>query len=289
MKHSSRPLLSIAITWLLLAAMLGASGCNSVKLAYRFVDTALEKVVDPYLADDASKRVAAQEIDRFKLWLKKGVMPDAAAALEQVGRPLALGQLDRAGFARWFASLAPLWNRVARQVSVHSAIVLERHTSSTQLAHLRRAMRASDQKRLAKMRRPRVERLRDRTKRTVKTFERFSGNFEKRQWPVVWLQHERLLESPEHWLRNQRLRQRALLAFLATHPARAQIRAFVERLLTRPAALSEPGYAAFARAQLRGTEAMLFNIVASMTAQQRAMLALRLLALAKDLRELSRS
>lgn len=282
MRRKARP---IAL-WLLL---LTTSGCQSVKVAYYFLDDMIDKQVDPYLLDSASKRLAARQIDGFKLWLKRGVMPGAATALERIAHPIAHGKLDRAEFSRWYATLGPLWARTARRLSQDVALVLSQHCSPAQLAHMRRAMIKRDGERLEKLRRPRDARLRERTKSTVKAFERFSGSFDKRQWRLVWMQHEPLLEDWTHWLRNRQLRRRALFARLARRPGRAELARFLARMIQRPEDFSEPGYAAHSRRRVAGFRGLVYAVVSSMTVKQRTTLAVRLVSLAKQLRSLAAS
>ena len=269
--------------------LLAASGCSSVKVGYYFLDDLMEKQVDPYLSDSASKRLAAKEIDRFKLWLKRGVMPDAAAALERVARPLAVGTLDRKKLAAWYVTLRPLWTRAARRFSEGAAIVLSQHSSPAQLAHMRKVMVKRDLERLKKLRRPRKVRLRERTKRTVKAFERFSWSFHPRQWRLVWLQHEPLLEDWRRWLKDREHRRAALLARLSRRPPRHELARLIQRMMQRPEDFAAPGQAASVRRRMAGFRSMLYAVIASMTAKQRATLAVRLLSLAGQLRSLATS
>lgn len=164
---------------------------------------------------------------------------------------------------------------MSRRMIQHTAAVMSRHTSPTQLAHLQRAIWRQDHERLEKKRRPRAEQLKEGTASLVKGVEALTGDLEPRQWPIIWRHLAQLLEDPDDWIRQRRRRRREFLSFLGRRPSAAQLRVFLaQHWIT--------DLAPRARVRAKQTKRLIWALVGSLSPLQRRALIRNLRGYADD-------
>jgi hypothetical protein len=134
---------------------------------------------------------------------------------------------------------------------------------------------------------PLEQRLEARVERIVENFERVTGDLDDAQRQIIRRYAEATAGDNAVWLRNRVNRQRAFTEFLSRRPDEAQISAFVFRILLRAHEIVDPEYRAVSEARWMRFETLLFDIMTSLSAEQRETLSATLRDYAAEMLELS--
>ena len=263
--------------------------CSEVKIAYRFADTVIEnQVIDRYLLlDDEGERLASERIDEYLGWHRSQMLPRYSAFLKSQVHSQQNGWVDREWVRRSSAEGKRLWDQTVERAIPSVAEVLSRHTSPHQIEHLRAQMAARDQELLEQMSRPEEEQIAERVEQIAESFERFTGDLTDAQVALIERHTRSMFSRSQVWWRTRALRQDAFLEHMRKRPDKAELERFLRVMLLEPHKLAEPGYRVYQEAFREQAEQMVFEVLASLDAEQRQLLIESLLAFAADFDDLA--
>lgn len=269
---------------LLVVSFLLLGACSGIKVAYYFLDNLLQRELLPYLNDDSTRDLAKRQIVAFKHWHQKAMLSKYSAFLRKVS----ISDLSQPAVDAHFEEGTRLWEETIVGGMRYMAVVLEQHTSSQQLKHMRRAIAKAQVERLKKASRPLKKRVEENSQKAVEGFERFTGELKQKQRTIIRRHLTVMSGSTPLWLKGQQSRQAALLILLAQRPKRSELESFLRRLVLKPETFGEPGYWERLQAIRRRIRRMTYEVLAAMDAKQLAHFRKTLLGYANDLDALSK-
>ncbi len=288
-RYVSAPGARIFLIGMLLSSL---SACSSVKVAYEFVDNALESRAGRYLdLDGAGEAKVEAEVARLVSWHRTTMLPRYAAFLRAVAEVNDAGPWQRQDVDAVFIRFRALMDETARGAAPFIANVLVDHTTPARVDYLRARMavyireemdeqQASDEDALA-------DRLAERVDRRVRNFERFVGTLRDDQIEIVRRHTASTLGDRDVWLRHLDQRHRALADYLQTEPQPAALTDFVHTLTMRGFEIVDPGYAEISDARWEKLGALYAEVLASMDAGQKTELSSSLRTYAADMMDLA--
>ena len=274
---------------LTLVLCLAAAGCSKFKILYSFTGEAIESAAESHLdlsdADEAA--FVDRKVDEVVLWHRDAMLPRYAAFLTAQADLLDRDAVSDASVGEAMEWLRGLLEDTVAGGAPFVAAVLARHTAPDRLEYLRERMAERLEERLEDLDKPREERLADRTAQIAKNFERFTGDLTAHQRLLIRRYAEDTTDEVEAWLRNRATRQRAFAEFLSGRPDEGRITAFTTRMLLRPHEVVGTEHEAFSTTRWVKLRTLMFDVLVSLTDEQRREMSETLRSYAEDMMELS--
>ena len=134
---------------------------------------------------------------------------------------------------------------------------------------------------------PEDERLEARIEKITDNLERFTGGLEDAQISRIRLYATQTVGANKRWLDARVNRQRAFLNFLAQEQSRAEITSFLHKIVLHGHEIVDPAYQSVSKARWQLFNALLADIMLSLSAEQSETMAETLRDYAAELQALS--
>jgi hypothetical protein len=262
---------------------------NNAALAYTNLGPMLTWAVDDYVDLDGSREDWVRvRIDRLLAWHRSEELPRYRGLLESMlaksARPFALE--DIASHQR---ELRSAYHRLAMQVIPDTAEFLSTMDSGD-IAHMERRFAEENRKFLKESVRGTPEERRERrVKKSTGHLESWVGRLSPEQRELVATHYSDLQDLTEELMGERRYRQGEMLALARSRPQRAELEASLKRLFVDTDSWRRPEYKAKLAERDRHLHAMISELSASLTAEQRAHLQGRIRRFLGDITTLTAS
>ena len=269
----------------LLAALVAllAAACSSVtRVAYDNAPFAAAWMVDDWFdLHDGQRDWVKERLARLHGWHRASEMPAYERLLAETAARAARG-LSADDARRVHREMRALWLRLVRraipdmadfllQLHPEQVVFLARRFDEDNERAVRESVRGTPQ-----------ERLERRQKRYLERIEDWTGRLSPAQRDVVRARVAAMGDLTGEWLGDRRFRQSETIALLRSKPTRAQLEAGLTRLLVDSGSWRRPEYVAKMKARDEQVFAMVADLDATLTAEQRGRLHRRLAGYAAD-------
>ena len=269
----------------LLAALVAllAAACSSVtRVAYDNAPFAAAWMVDDWFdLHDGQRDWVKERLARLHGWHRASEMPAYERLLAATAARAARG-LSADDARQVHREMRALWLRLVRraipdmadfllQLHPEQVVFLARRFDEDNERAVRESVRGTPQ-----------ERLERRQKRYLERIEDWTGRLAPAQRDVVRARVAAMGDLTDEWLGDRRFRQSETIALLRSKPTRAQLEAGLTRLLVDSDSWRRPEYVAKMKARDEQVFAMVTEIDATLTADQRGRLHRRLAGYAAD-------
>jgi hypothetical protein len=199
---------------LLLALMVLAVGCSSIRLSYNHGDTLLYWWLNSYLDLDSSQAgVVRKELDGLFQWHRKSELRDYAALLATGQRQLA-GNLSQADLMSDYRDLKLRGERLALKV-LPELTDLARSVRPEQIARMEKKFNKNNEDYRKKfLRGDSEQRQKARYKKSMEQFELWFGSFSGEQEALLRRASDARAADADVWLDERIRRQKNILAVL---------------------------------------------------------------------------
>jgi hypothetical protein len=276
----------VPLALLLVLVLLGSAGGCTARLVYDRLDTFAAWYVEDYVDLQGPQRDELRAVLQRQLdWHRSTQLPVYADALTRLqadaARPLGRARVESAR-----AELEEYWRDAVRNGLGDATTFLQR-LSDEQIDGMFEEFAREDAK-LAKKQASRTpeRRLQERTKRVVRSLERWTGPLDEAQRRRVTAGLAAAVPLDAEWLANRQRWREQFRSALARRAEGATFRAEVERLFLKPETAWTAEYRAAIDRNGETYGAMIADLDASLTPKQRAHLRERLGEWAADLRAL---
>lgn len=269
----------------LLAALVAllAAACSSVtRVAYDNAPFAAAWMVDDWFdLHDGQRDWVKERLARLHGWHRASEMPAYERLLAETAARAARG-LSADDARQVHREMRALWLRLVRraipdmadfllQLHPEQVVFLARRFDEDNERTVRESVRGTPQ-----------ERLERRQKRYLERIEDWTGRLSPAQRDVVRARVAAMGDLTGEWLGDRRFRQSETIALLRSKPTRAELEAGLTRLLVDSDSWRRPEYVAKMKARDEQVFAMVADLDATLTAEQRGRLHRRLAGYAAD-------
>ena len=269
----------------LLAALVAllAAACSSVtRVAYDNAPFAAAWMVDDWFdLHDGQRDWVKERLARLHGWHRASEMPAYERLLAATAARAARG-LSADDARQVHREMRALWLRLVRRAIPDMAdFLLQLHPE--QVVFLARKFDEDNERTVREsVRGTPQERLERRQKRYLERIEDWTGRLSPAQRDVVRARVAAMGDLTDEWLGDRRFRQSETIALLRSKPTRAQLEAGLTRLLVDSGSWRRPEYVAKMKARDEQVFAMVADLDATLTAEQRGKLHRRLAGYAAD-------
>jgi len=269
----------------LLAALVAllAAACSSVtRVAYDNAPFAAAWLVDDWFdLHDGQRDWVKERLARLHGWHRASELPAYERLLADTAARAARG-LSAADARQVHREMRELWLRLVRRAIPDMAdFLLQLHPE--QVVYLARKFDEDNERTVREsVRGTPPERLERRQKRYIERIEDWTGRLDPAQRDVVRARVAAMGDLTGEWLGDRRFRQSETIALLRAKPTRAQMEAGLTRLLVESDSWRRPEYVAKMKARDEQVFAMVADLDATLTAEQRGRLHRRLAGYAAD-------
>ncbi|MGE0358878.1 MAG: DUF6279 family lipoprotein [Burkholderiales bacterium] len=264
-----------------LVALLGA--CSSVtRIAYNNAGVALAWTVDDWFdLRDEQRDWLRERFAKLHAWHRASELPDYERLLQEMAA-LAATRTTAEDARRVYGEMRSLYARMLRRAIPDMADFLLQ-VKPGQVEHLERRFVADNAEKEKEVlgATPR-ERREARAKRYLGRIEDWTGRLSEAQRERARARLDAMEDLGEAWLEDRRTRQALTLALLRGARTREAMVAGLERILLDTAAWRQAGYAARLRARDEQVFALVAELDATLTPEQRGRLHRRIAAWAAD-------
>lgn len=254
---------------LLIPLLLVPAACSGVGLLYGFAGDYVHARAASFLdLDEPEDQFVALKVDDLMAWHRTRMLPDYAQFLRRLADRVEQDSITREAIHLAVAEVQDLYAATVHGAMPHVAAVLVRHTTPARVAHLRARIEDRNREHEAELKAPPADRAADRIDRISGRFERFIGDLTPAQRAIVETYVRGSQASGSVWRENRRRQNETFLAFMESRPDEAGIAAFTETLLTEPQRVVE-GYVPFSDDRQRRFEALLYDVLSTMTGAQK--------------------
>lgn len=276
-----RRLLARALIATLVALL--AAACSSVtRVAYDNAPFAAAWMVDDWFdLHDGQRDWVKERLARLHGWHRASEMPAYERLLAETAARAARG-LSADDARQVHREMRALWLRLVRRAIPDMAdFLLQLHPE--QVVFLARKFDEDNERTVREsVRGTPQERLERRQKRYLERIEDWTGRLAPAQRDVVRARVAAMGDLTDEWLGDRRFRQSETIALLRSKPTRAQLEAGLTRLLVDSDSWRRPEYVAKMKARDEQVFAMVADLDATLTAEQRGRLHRRLAGYAAD-------
>ena len=273
---------------LLFAVFLPVAGCSQLSFIYGLAGSALEDEAAFFLdLDEEDERLVDRKIDEFLAWHDAAMLPRYAQFMKAQADLVAADKVDRVAVTDAVEALRLMLDDLVRGAAPYVAEILANHTTPDKLGHLERRMTERLEERRSELAEPEDERLEARIEKITDNLERFTGDLEDAQISRIRLYATQTVGANKRWLDARVNRQRAFLNFLAQEPSRAEITSFLHKIVLHGHEIVDPAYQSVSKARWQLFNALLADIMLSLSAEQRETMAETLRDYAAELQALS--
>ena len=279
---TSKPIIAVFLILVL-------AGCSSLRLAYFGLDVAARNQVAFYLdlEDDDERLFAEAAMDRVLDWHQLEMLPRYAGFLREQAGVLEAGDVSRDQVMAAMRQTRALYEETLRGVTAEGALVLKRHASEPRRGYLKARFDEKNTEREERLAEPIAARIERRTERQIRNIERFLGELSGEQRDRVRTYASGAAQGSSVWLSARKSRQKALLAYLATDPEIDDLKRYLDKALLAPDENTAPGYRKFISGRTERFGQLLFDIISSLTEDQRETAVNRLRGYADELLAIS--
>lgn len=269
----------------LLAALVAllAAACSSVtRVAYDNAPFAAAWMVDDWFdLHDGQRDWVKERLARLHGWHRASEMPAYERLLAATAARAARG-LSADDARQVHREMRALWLRLVRRAIPDMAdFLLQLHPE--QVVFLARKFDEDNERTVREsVRGTPQDRLERRQKRYLERIEDWTGRLAPAQRDVVRARVAAMGDLTDEWLGDRRFRQSETIALLRSKPTRAQLEAGLTRLLVDSGSWRRPEYVAKMKARDEQVFAMVADLDATLTAEQRGKLHRRLAGYAAD-------
>jgi hypothetical protein len=276
-----RRLLARALIATLVALL--AAACSSVtRVAYDNAPFAAAWMVDDWFdLHDGQRDWVKERLARLHGWHRASEMPAYERLLAETAARAARG-LSADDARQVHREMRALWLRLVRRAIPDMAdFLLQLHPE--QVVFLARKFDEDNERTVREsVRGTPQDRLERRQKRYLERIEDWTGRLAPAQRDVVRARVAAMGDLTDEWLGDRRFRQSETIALLRSKPTRAQLEAGLTRLLVDSGSWRRPEYVAKMKARDEQVFAMVADLDATLTAEQRGKLHRRLAGYAAD-------
>jgi hypothetical protein len=276
-----RRLLARALIATLVALL--AAACSSVtRVAYDNAPFAAAWMVDDWFdLHDGQRDWVKERLARLHGWHRASEMPAYERLLAETAARAARG-LSADDARQVHREMRALWLRLVRRAIPDMAdFLLQLHPE--QVVFLARKFDEDNERTVREsVRGTPQDRLERRQKRYLERIEDWTGRLAPAQRDVVRARVAAMGDLTDEWLGDRRFRQSETIALLRSKPTRAQLEAGLTRLLVDSGSWRRPEYVAKMKARDEQVFAMVADLDATLTAEQRGRLHRRLAGYAAD-------
>ena len=276
-----RRLLARALIATLVALL--AAACSSVtRVAYDNAPFAAAWMVDDWFdLHDGQRDWVKERLARLHGWHRASEMPAYERLLAETAARAARG-LSADDARQVHREMRALWLRLVRRAIPDMAdFLLQLHPE--QVVFLARKFDEDNERTVREsVRGTPQDRLERRQKRYLERIEDWTGRLAPAQRDVVRARVAAMGDLTDEWLGDRRYRQSETIALLRSKPTRAQLEAGLTRLLVDSGSWRRPEYVAKMKARDEQVFAMVADLDATITAEQRGKLHRRLAGYAAD-------
>lgn len=276
-----RRLLARALAAALVAALLAA--CSAVtRVAYNNAPFAGAWMVDDWFdLHDGQRAWVKERIGRFLAWHRASELPAYERLLQDVAARAAT-RLTEEDARRTWGEMRALYRRALRQAIPDMAdFLLQLHPE--QADFLARRLAEDNAKALEEIGKSAPsERAERRARRYLDRIDDWTGSLSGAQRELVRSRVAAMEDLTEAWMADRRFRQAETLALIRARPPREAMIAGLSRLLLDTDAWRDPAYAAKLRERDERVFAMIADLDATLTPQQRSRVHRRLSGYAAD-------
>lgn len=271
------------------AAMLMLSGCSSLQVMYTLGGNMLESRADTYLDLSAEQKLAvAAQAEALIAWHRRDMLPKYAAFLRQQADIAEAGGWTRPQMAAAFAAVRGLLDETVDGAAPFIAAVLVEHTAPEKHAHLAARMAEHAAERRERNEDETLEEsLAEWVEHRADRISRFTGYLDDAQMAIIRRHAEGDVDRTNRWIDNREKRGQAFLAFLAGGPSRDEIARFVHRIVLDAHEIVDPDYRAISESRWARREALYFEVLSTLSDDQRRELVETLRGYADDMVELA--
>lgn len=269
----------------LLAALVAllAAACSSVtRVAYDNAPFAAAWMVDDWFdLHDGQRDWVKERLARLHGWHRASEMPAYERLLAETAARAARG-LSADDARQVHREMRALWLRLVRRAIPDMAdFLLQLHPE--QVVFLARKFDEDNERTVREsVRGTPQERLERRQKRYLERIEDWTGRLSGPQRDLVRARVAAMGDLTGEWLGDRRFRQSETIALLRSKPTRAELEAGLTRLLVDSDSWRRPEYVAKMKARDEQVFAMVADLDATLTAEQRGRLHRRLAGYAAD-------
>lgn len=276
----------------LLAAVLAVfalSACSNLQIAYSFADNVLAGRADDYLdLDDQQKELMHEQTGALIAWHRQSMLPKYAVFFRDQADIAEAGGWTREQMSAAFSRFRGLLDETVKGASPFIATVLVDQTTEEKIAYLEARMAENSAERRADAEAETAADAADeRVERRVDRFSRFMGDLTEAQIAIVRRYTDDGLDNSLRWLDHREKLQSAFAAFLRTEPTREDLARFVHQILVRSHEFVEPDYQAISEARWALFENMYFDVLSTLSDEQRDTLVFTLRDYADDMLSLA--
>lgn len=265
-----------------LVALLAASCSSVTRVAYDNAPFAAAWMVDDWFdLHDGQRDWVKERLARLHGWHRASEMPAYERLLAATAARAARG-LSADDARQVHREMRALWLRLVRRAIPDMAeFLLQLHPE--QVVFLARKFDEDNERTVREsVRGTPQERLERRQKRFLERIEDWTGRLAPAQRDVVRARVAAMGDLTDEWLGDRRFRQSETIALLRSKPTRAQLEAGLTRLLVESDSWRRPEYVAKMKARDEQVFAMVADLDATLTAEQRGRLHRRLAGYAAD-------
>ena len=265
-----------------LAALLAAACSSVTRVAYDNAPFAAAWMVDDWFdLHDGQRDWVKERLARLHGWHRASEMPAYERLLAATAARAARG-LSADDARQVHREMRALWLRLVRRAIPDMAdFLLQLHPE--QVVFLARKFDEDNERTVREsVRGTPQERLERRQKRYLERIEDWTGRLAPAQRDVVRARVAAMGDLTDEWLGDRRFRQSETIALLRSKPTRAQLEAGLTRLLVDSDSWRRPEYVAKMKARDEQVFAMVADLDATLTAEQRGRLHRRLAGYAAD-------
>ena len=279
---TSKPIIAVFLILVL-------AGCSSMRLAYFGLDVAARNQVAFYLdlENDDERLFAEAAMDRVLDWHQLEMLPRYAAFLREQAGVLEAGDVSRDQVMAAMRQTRALYEETVRGATAEGALVLKRHASERRRGYLKARFDEKNTEREERLAEPIAARTERRAERQIRNIERFFGELSGGQRDRVRTYASGAAQGSSVWLSARKSRQKAFLAYLATDPEVDDLKRYLDKVLLAPDENSAPGYRKFVAWRTERFGQLMFDIISSLTEDQRETAVNRLRGYADELRAIS--
>lgn len=265
-----------------LVALLAAACASVTRVAYDNAPFAAAWLVDDWFdLHDGQRDWVKERLARLHGWHRASELPAYERLLADTAARAARG-LSAADARQVHREMRELWLRLVRRAIPDMAdFLLQLHPE--QVVYLARKFDEDNERTVREsVRGTPQERLERRQKRYIERIEDWTGRLDPAQRDVVRARVAAMGDLTGEWLGDRRYRQSETIALLRAKPTRAQLEAGLTRLLVESDSWRRPDYVAKLKVRDEQVFAMVADLDATLTAEQRGRLHRRLAAYAAD-------
>ena len=271
-----------------LVITMGLAACSSFKIMYDFADDYIKQEAKFFLKfDEQGEQNLNDQVDKMMEWHNAIMLPRYAAYLRQLANQLDHGLYGATAITKGMKDGRILVQITVAGVAPYVARILVRQTIIENIEHLRLKLIERSKEQKEKLARPIEKQTEDRTERLTKNVGRFMGDLNEIQNNLINRYAKSTINDAKRRLDNRKLRQSALLTFLAGKPKEMEIDAFINQIVLRAHEIVDRDYKGYSEKRIARFTTLLVNIFAASTNDQRQATSEKLRSYAQDFSEIS--